>query len=140
MIEEILTKDIAKQYVDSKTKYYNYYLVTGILFAIYPTYIGAERNINITIISLILTILFAFAAIRLSIVFNIRSMTGKTYTLDDKQLTVISKLDSYKILISQIKKVKEGKNGLIVKSNVETIEIPIYLTKYKEFKNRLLKN
>jgi|WetSurMetagenome_2_1015567.scaffolds.fasta_scaffold615634_1 hypothetical protein len=140
MIEEILTKDIAKQCIDKKTKFYYAYLLAGILFSIYPTYVGTEKNITITLISLAIMIPIAFTAIRLSIVFQIKNMTGKTYTLDDKQLTVISKHDSYKILIPEIIKVKEGKNGLIVKSYVETIEIPSYLTKFDEFKNKLTTN
>jgi hypothetical protein len=139
MIEEILTKDMATQCFRKKTKFYFIYFVAGILFAIYPAYLGSNKNITITLIAMVMTIIIAFIAIRLSIAFNIRSITGKTYTLDEKQLTVISKNDSYKILIPEIIKVKEGKNGLIIKSNVETIEIPNYLTKFDEFKNKLLK-
>ena len=139
MIEEILTKDIAKQSVNQKTKLYNAYLAAGMVLAIYPTYIGSERDISVTLISLAITFIVAFVVIKLSIVFQIKSITGTTYNLNDKQLTVISKHDSYKILISEITKVKENKNGLIVKSRVETIQIPNNLLKFNEFKNELIK-
>jgi ABC-type transport system involved in multi-copper enzyme maturation permease subunit len=139
MIEEILTKDFAKQCVDKKTKFYYAYLAIGMVFAIYPTYIGSEKNITVTLISLAIPFILAFIVIKLSIVFHIKSMTGTTYNLNDKQLTVISKHDSYKIPISEITKVKENKNGLTVKSHVETIQIPNNLLKFNEFKSELKK-
>jgi len=139
MIEEIVTKDTAKQMVNKKTKLYNAYLTTGMVIAIYPTYIGSERDILVTLISLAITFIIAFSVIRLSIVFQIKSVTGTTYNLNEKQLTVISKHDSYKILIPEITKVKLNKNGLIVKSRVETIQIPNNLLKFNEFKKELTK-